>query len=426
MKRHRTFLALLLSLLLLAGCAAPPTATVDTAAATEPTTFQDTLLRTEPYTEPETDKERLAYRREVVVAEMRRMMSMLWTPAQDIVYQHASYPVTLKAGRIYRGMPYAHGSGSGHGFLTYATAQDEHGVYTISGLDGRSMTGKVGTARISNDCADAVYWAWSTVSTSIRFHYTNRMTDTYGCIKVGDYVCDRASYNSSTKTVIQENGTSTMLRSYAKLQKGDALVLYTNSSGGHAVMVSEVHVERNRSGIDPYNSYVRILEQISSNLSAENTYFDEALGQEVYLACGVDTKWSFQTLLNKGYLPVTCKELIDPAPLTKESVVDSAKEYSFKTLHSGTITASYPISSLTMTITDAQGSPVQKATCYAGESNNRYSFYMSQFNSPLERLLMQGSYDPKALTPGDYHCTLTCQIATGRTFTVRDFDFTVE
>ena len=74
MKRHRTFLALLLSLLLLTGCAAPPTATVDTAAATEPTTFQDTLLRTEPYTEPETDKERLAYRREVVVAEMRRMM----------------------------------------------------------------------------------------------------------------------------------------------------------------------------------------------------------------------------------------------------------------------------------------------------------------------------------------------------------------
>ena len=406
--------------LLLAGCAADP------GSATRPTTFQDTLLSTQPYTEPETDAERLAYRREVVVAEMRRMMSMLWTPAEDITYTHNGITHTLAAGRIYRGMPYSHGSGSGHGFLTYATAQDEHGVYTISGLNGRSLTGETGTARISNDCADAVYWAWSKISTSIRFNYTNRMTDSYGCVKVGDYVCNRASYNSSTKQVIQENGADKMRKCYAQLQKGDALVLYTNTAGGHAVMVADVHVEYAGRLIDSDKSYVIILEQISSNLSAENTYFDEALGQDVYMACGVDTKWSFTTLLYKGYLPITCKELIDPAPLAEETVADSVTEYSFDTLHKGTITASYPISSLTMTITDAQGKTVQKATCYAGESNNRYLFRMSQFNSPIEKLVMQGAYDPDALTTGSYHCTLTCQIATGRTFTVRDYDFVIE
>lgn len=410
---------ILLALLLLTGCGA------DTSA-TEPTTFQDTLISTQPYTEPETDAERLAYRRDVVEAEMRRMMSMFWTPAEDITYTHNNITHTLVAGRIYRGMPYAHGSGSGHGFLTYATAQDEHGVYTISGLNGRSLTGEPATARISNDCADAVYWAWSKVSTSIRFRYTNRMTDSYGCVKVGDYVCDRASYNSSTKQVIQENGADKMRKCYAQLQKGDALVMYTNTAGGHAVMVADVHVEYKGRLVDGENSYVIILEQISSNLSAQNKYFDEELGQEVYLACGVDTKWSFNTLLYKGYLPITCKELIDPAPLAEEMVADSVKEYSADTLHIGTITASYPISSLTMTITDAQGKVVQKATCYAGESDNRYMFRMSQFNSPIERPVMQGAYDPDALTAGSYHCTLTCQIATGRTFTVRSYDFTIE
>ena len=65
--------------LLLSGCgqAAAPTAPT-----MEPPFVQEqpTLSATEPTEEAEI----LAYRRDVVEAEMRRCMSALWTPAEDI------------------------------------------------------------------------------------------------------------------------------------------------------------------------------------------------------------------------------------------------------------------------------------------------------------------------------------------------------
>ena len=68
-------------------------------------------------TEPEDPQDILAYRRDLVEAEMRRAMSVLWTPAEDISYSLYSGSmgpeidmqivpdrvIHLKAGRIYRG-----------------------------------------------------------------------------------------------------------------------------------------------------------------------------------------------------------------------------------------------------------------------------------------------------------------------------------
>ena len=432
-------LCLVLALLMLAGCGVQPDPTVQTTAptaeqpttpATEPTSFQDLLLITEPYSEPQSDAEILAYRRDLVEAEMRMITSMYWTPKEDIVYNlsldtnggHSTEAVTLKAGVIYQGMPYTHGGGSGFAFLAYATEQDHRGVYTLDPINGALMSGQTGTARIGNDCADSVWWGWSRVSTSITFDTTKYMTEQYGnVVKVGDYQCDAIIYDSTTTKVIEDNGEDRMLACYAQLQKGDGIVHYTNGGDGHAVMVSDVHVVMDGDKIDPNNSYVTVLDQNYY----DTAYYDEYIGETVHRLCGVDSKWTFEHLLQKGYLPITCKELIDPSPLPAETVEDSQTEHSFESLLTGTITTSFPISTVTITITDAEGKTVQQCTAYQKQKTDRYKFNMNTFTSATERMLMNGSVNPSELTAGQYRCVVTTQISTGRTMTARDFTFTV-
>lgn len=432
----KKILCLLLAVLLLCGCA--PT---DGATATEPAyEASQPVIDT---TETGTDEEILQKRRDIVEAEMRRMTSLLWTPSEDIVYTLNSKSmgiemdlqtepdkvITLKAGRIYQGLPYTHGSGSGYSFLSLASGQDEKGVYTISGLDTQRLSGNTSTrdlcrSRLGNDCADAVFWSWAQVSSSINFELTNFMTEYYGCLKVGDYDCDLIKYTGSTKDFCKNNGDQRMYKAYSQLQKGDAMVLYTSSSGGHAVMVTDVHIEEADGVIDGANSYVTILEQTSGNLKKEKTYFDETLGQEVYIACGVDVQWSFETIFGKGYLPVTCKELVDPSPRPEETLKDSVTQVTRENILGGTLESNYRISSVTVTVTDSKGKTVQQATCY-GRQEEMFAFNVARITNKQEQAVMDGSVDFSTLSPGSYHCTLTCRLSTGREMVFRELDFTV-
>jgi hypothetical protein len=69
--------------------------------------------------------------------------------------------------------------------------------------------------------------------------------------------------------------------------------------------------------IDPEKSYATILEQDIACEQEEKSYYDEELGQTVYLCEELDRKRTFSYLFAAGYLPVTCKELVDPADLPK-------------------------------------------------------------------------------------------------------------
>ena len=118
MKTLMRLVCLLLCAPMLCACALRHSAD----ASQEPTEppFADSLVVTDR--EPEDPALRLAWRRDMVESKMRQMMSLLWTPEENIVYSHNGQPQYLKAGRIYRGMPYAHGSGSGMSFLSISLA----------------------------------------------------------------------------------------------------------------------------------------------------------------------------------------------------------------------------------------------------------------------------------------------------------------
>ena len=409
--------AVVLALLLLTACAAVP-------------------QQTEA---PKTPEQILSERRDIAEEKMRWALSVLWRAEEDITYSknaHSLGPdsdsesdlIHIKKGRLYRGLPYAHSSGSVYSFLSFADSQDENGVYSIGGINVKMLNGYprdsgFNVSRISSDCADTIFWAWNHVSTSIFFDLTDRMTEMTGCLKVGDYAFEGTSYDDTIKTC-QENGEQTMFAAYAQLLKADAVVMAPESGSGHTMMIVETHVEKNGDTIDGEKSYVIVIDQISSYLSKEKYEYNEELGENVYLCGRLDAKFTFAKLYEQGYLPVTCKEFIDPSPLPEETVTDSETEHTKETIFKGVFQSPYRISSVTITITDKDGNVVQQMTGF-GKQDEMTRFRLTRMTDEAEADVVRGSIDLDALPAGTYQCTHTCQISTGKILTVRVFEFTV-
>lgn len=394
-------------------------------------------------TEPADPEAILSYRRDVVEQAMREQSAILWTPAEDITYSMRTHSlgveadseespddvVTMEAGKVYQGIPYTHGSGSYYSWLAFATACDEKGIYTLSGITDQHLTGTSAykenkRARLGNDCADQLFWAWGRISSTIRFVGTTTMTDFYGCLKVGDYDCVGTSFDATnnTRVVVNENGEQRMFAAYACLQKGDGMVLVNKYSEGHAVMVVSGNPVYNEDGtIDGEKSYVTVLEQTTGCEREWESHYDNLLKEWVYPCEIMDKKWTYNTLFKKGYLPVTCKELVDPSPLPAAKVTDYTDAPDLSNMFGGVVEANYRISSITVTISQ-KGAMVQEAICF-GHQNEMYTFNLFRFANEAEEAVMLGSVNPEALKAGKYHCTFTAKLSTGEDVTFRDFDF---
>lgn len=395
----------------------------------------------------ETDEEILAYRRALVEQQMRNQVCVRWTPAENIEYSlvfnsnglaadKLSNPddiIVLRKGRIYEGIPYTHGCGSGYNFLEYATGYNEDGVLVIEGVKSEQLSGGTGsldplaTARFGNDCADMLFWAWAHVSTTISFEHTMYMTPLYGCIPVGDYEYFEHSTEKFTYTfpICEENGEQRMYEAYAQLQKGDALVFINKYGSGHAIMNVQVNVVRNADGtIDPKQSYCNILEQQSGGeRSQTDAYKDETTGQIIYRLDTPDAEFTFDYLYKTGYLPVTCKELIDPSPLPEVTVTDSETEHTIDNIFKGTVNSPYRISHVTINISDKKGNTVQEATMFNLSSEMR-DFNLSRFTNNVEQTVMKGALDLDALESGEYTVTHTACLSTGQKIEFRNFTYT--
>ena len=372
----------------------------------------------------------------------REMMSILWQVDQTLTYSYkvnsgdplvdkASYVSTLEPGKIYSGLPYTHGSGDAVSFAEFGERMD-NGVLRMHGLTQELVSGSGGMtkenniARIGNDCADAVYAAWTVVSSSVTFPNAANMTPKHGCIPVGDYKtvsAEKAQYGI-TRDICKENGEEVMYAAYAQLQMADGLSVNTKG-GAHAMLVSQVHVVKNGDQIDPEGSYVLVHEQTSKYFDKGETYYDENLGTDVYIMGGVDRKYTFKKLYSAGYLPVTCKEFIDEAPLEAEVVTDSEAGLPMteETMFAGAFTCNYRIVSVTAEILDASGNVVQSAICNSGGAD-RNIFLLSRFENPVEQRVLNGEIDLRQLPSGTYTFRLTCRISTGARITAREFTIT--
>ena len=152
----------------------------------EPTEAESTEERTEGETlSPE--EQILADRRETVVECMRELLTVMWRAGVDIDYEnHEGDSFSIKAGRIYRGMPYTNAAGTLTSFLEYAEKRDEKGVYLITGLNSEALDGGAAVVRVGSDCSSSVYTAWSQIGASVRCTATRYMCEDNGYIKVDE------------------------------------------------------------------------------------------------------------------------------------------------------------------------------------------------------------------------------------------------
>ncbi len=371
--------------------------------------------------QPTTDPVLLA-RRQAVIDAMMEMATVRWTVPETVTYDQAGNACTLVAGRIYQGLPYTGAMGSYESFTNFISPEpDANGVYTLNAT-AEQLTGTKGSARVGNSCSTALQHAWAVVAPSIRSAGTVDMVPGMGYLSVGEYQRDETTNKNSSATT-QDNGVLTMFAAYAHLQPGDAVVRY-GSSSGHTMMVTDIHVELNAKGnISGEKSTVTFLHQTNGLFQKEVCFVDEATGLTVYPYYGVEDVRTFTDIYAEGYLPVTCKELVDPQADTELWVKDSEAQHTGENILAGTFTSNTFITAVRITLTSG-GQTVQSATVYS-QREHFHSTDLSRFTTE-EPEKMLGSLDPAALAPGTYHCTHEVLLPTGQWIILRDFDFITE
>ena len=325
----------------------------------------------------------------------------------------------LCAGQLYSGLAYSYNAGSLASWLDLAGEPDEDGVYTITGLNWKALSGLSSTARLGIDCSSAVIRSWQSIGARIAAHATDSMTLQNGFLPVGQYKAPADEYVDTIRDCA-ENGEQVMYRAYALLQKADAIVMKKPASG-HTRLVSRVEVIRTVSGaINGEASFVYCHEQCANyKMRLQSEEFTEDLSP----FCRTDRVYSFKTLYETGYLPITVRELVDPSPIAPAEAADSVQDPTAENLLEGTITSNRGLDAVTVTISATEGQVVQSCTARPWRSRTEdFAFRMAQFvEDGPERLL--GSLDLRALQEGTYRCTVTARAVSGEVFTVRDFEF---
>lgn len=375
-------------------------------------------------------EEILAERRKTAYEYMLNQTSILWRPTEEIFYTTQKDVTPAEAAenvqfhlypdRIYHGVPYSYAGGTSEAFLDYAIEQDENGVYLIGGLTWENVSGGSGYGRIGSDCSSTLLHAYGQLGETYKATTTGYLTEKYGFLPVGNYKTVYDKY-VNTGDIIKENGEQTIFRAYSELKLADAIVQRANNSG-HTRMVVKVDTVYLPDGtIDGENSTMTMIDQTINAFKRQETYFDETLGQDVY-KIGREETFNFATMASWRFIPITCKALIDPAPIEKPAITDTETVFDKEAVLKGTLTCNWMMDCVTLDITNAAGEKVQSATAYVNRKKLYTSFDMQEFVT-VKPALVRGSVDIEALAAGNYNCKVTVRLVTGEEITVRDFDF---
>lgn len=285
----------------------------------------------------------LSEKRARVVAYMKAMSQVEWTPAHHMDFTDCRADYHLFAGVTYRGLPYVNQMDCS---LEEFQSWLRGGVYTGPET---SMTA------IGVDCSSSVLAAWGKIASSFDYVWTKRMMPFYGgALPVGTY--DIPADAESSDQVIAANSLQTMYEAYARLLPGDAVVTYHKR--GHVRMAAEEPViRRNPDGTIGDLSYVVTHEICSPRQKCDG-----------YETCWkMDTKYYFIELLKTGYLPLTCRELAqdssDPVELTL-TAENSAQTLTQQKKLLGELVCNYRIYRVETALLDSTGKRCWQGVCY--------------------------------------------------------------
>jgi len=327
------------------------------------------------------------------VQYMRDMANIKWSPATNIDTTSIAKELYYNKGKIYYGLPYINLSTDAdlYRFKNDMTWNEEKQMYIYETATNRHNTQ-------GNDCSSAVFLAWK------RFDSSVKAIDTGSCFPLGTStgvlpLGNLASGNlKETKPIIQATNHNDYLEALALLKKGDMIL--QRSTAGHCRMVIDVHIERFSNGkIDANKSYVTTIEQTNA--------FDKtkwANGKNT--TWWVDHEYTFVTLKNTNYIPVTCKMLRETLPepkVTKSSFNTQKTILTLKNL-SGSIVSNYNILNVFVYIKDAEGNILYTATKNVRHQELSKNFLMSS---------VPYAFDMSTLQPGSYTYSVEIETVCG-------------
>jgi hypothetical protein len=253
--------------------------------------------------------------------------------------------------------------------------------------------------------------------------YTFHMTVANGYVPVGGYKipANLLDYRThSTQKICEDNGRKVMLDAYAKMKPADAL---TSTPKGHALMVvSGPFVSSDADGyMDDEQSYVYVIDQGGGK---GNHFYEVEVDGETQMFCGrLATKFTFATLYNSSYIPVTAKEFVGEDAYEVPEAKLSGSADSLTKLYSQTLSTNYILCNLELTLEKADGSTTRVALLQYNKAKSQgetgkagFQYKLSDFKElkPEETLKNLGAVSGDSLK-------LTAQLAGGQIFELAKF-----
>lgn len=267
-----------------------------------------------------TGKESIDEMRKKCIDIMAESIKVQWSPKVDFSYRKSSGAASKKDANfaksiLYAGIPYTSAASGLYQWLYFYDYKT--GIFNYDNWETLEKN-------LGNSCAANVIWAAAAVSKSVSCKVswtTYSMTPVNGWLPVGNYFYPEniVAYdkNWDTTKIIASNSSKVMFESYSLLKKADAIVAATPLSGTgnakHAVMVVDepkIFFNKDKS-INGEKSFVIIQDQAFSNYKVNSN------NKAVLFHGHLNKKYTFDTLLKTGFIPLTIAEFKGTVPFEK-------------------------------------------------------------------------------------------------------------
>jgi len=303
--------------------------------------------------------------RQLCVDAMRFNLTFPWTPSKDIIYSFTllerTSDVYLPMGIAYSGLFYCNNNARGNVWKALDYYDPETGVVDFDDMNGDFLS------VMSSACARGCEWGWARISNSTGLEtmssynqYNSKVTP------VGPYNYLPGKYGFSsgdgTKNLINDVGVDVMLQSYAAMQMADGLY---SSTAYHVTMCQEdpVVVMDEDGNIDPVQSYVIVMEQDAVGSKTEKKNYTQENGVTMRPLGTVDNKYTFQKLIDSGYVPFTIPELAGTDPVEAGDAyvggfsdrLENGADITLKELMNKTVMCNYAVCTLQLQVKNPNG-----------------------------------------------------------------------
>lgn len=343
--------------------------------------------------------------RKIVKDYMMKMADVEWTPKETFSIGWKGEPrfkvdLTYEKGKTYHGVTYTDTKGN---FDMFEQLLDD-GKFTPNSPYYEECFG--------NHCSSSMDMAYQQC---FDFPYTGTVkpnTQRGTMLKLCGNLKQPTVFgnNYDAKDVWEINSKNDVMEAYASMNTGDILYYSNKHKSGHARMVSlPAEVVRFDNGlIDPENSYIYTVEQTNCFDTTE-----AAKGRNT--TWFIDHKYSFATLYEKYFKPVTFTAYTSGEKLKDAYIIYSGTNNAetLKNGVSGTITTTFPLTYVRITVRNEKGELVRHGIKY-----NLPKDYFADLADLNEQL------DLATLDKGKYTFLLRAGIARGGA-DFEKFEFTV-